>query len=146
MWAGAVDPDGINQELGPWVSMSMPKDFEPGMTIDDIELAVPIGRSWIRFAKVPVDYDDLCVVERGPGMRFLERSKLGSARQWEHEREVIATSAETCEITDRLAVELRAPLRVVGGARLAPRIMRRLFTHRHRRLAERWGGAGGPVG
>ena len=146
MWTGAVDPEGINQELGPWVSMSMPKDFQPGMTIDDIELAVPIGRSWIRFAKVPVDYDDLCVVERGPGMRFLERSKLGSARQWEHEREVIATSAATCEITDRLAIELRAPLRVVGGARLAPRIMRRLFTHRHRRLAERWGVAGGPVG
>lgn len=139
MWAGAVDPEGINFELGPWVSMSMPKSIAPGMTIEDIELAVPIGRSWIKFAKVPVDYDDLCLVERGPGMRFLERSKLGTARLWEHEREVIATSESTCEITDRVAIEVRSPLRMIGGVRLAPRIIRRLFTHRHRRLEERWG-------
>lgn len=119
--------------------MSMPSTIDPGMTIEDIELAVPVGRSWIKFARIPVDYDDLCLVERGPGLRFLERSKLATARVWEHEREVIATSAETCELTDRLAIELRAPLRVIGGARLAPRIIRRLFTHRHQRLAERWG-------
>jgi ligand-binding SRPBCC domain-containing protein len=142
VWAGAVDPDSINQELGPWVSMSMPKDIEPGMTIDDIDLAVPIGRSWIKFARIPMDYDDLCLVERGPGMRFLERSKLGSARVWEHEREVVATGAESCQITDRLAIELRSPIRMIGGARMAPRIIRALFTHRHKRLAERWGLAG----
>ncbi len=139
MWAGAVDPDGINQELGPWVSMSMPKAIEPGMTIDDIDLAVPIGRSWIKFARIPMDYDDLCLIERGPGMRFLERSKLGSARVWEHEREVVATGDESCEITDRLAIELRSPLRAIGGGRMAPRIIKALFTHRHKRLAERWG-------
>jgi ligand-binding SRPBCC domain-containing protein len=142
VWAGAVDPDGINQELGPWVSMSMPKDIEPGMTIDDIDLAVPIGRSWIKFARIPMDYDELCLVERGPGMRFLERSKLGSARVWEHEREVVATGADSCQITDRLAIELRSPIRMIGGARMAPRIIRALFTHRHKRLAERWGSAG----
>ena len=139
VWAGAVDPAGINQELGPWVSMSMPKDIEPGMTIDDVELAVPAGRSWIKFARIPVDYDDLCLVERGPGMRFLERSKLGSARLWEHEREVIATGADSCEISDRLGIELRSPLRALGGGRMAPQIIRALFTHRHKRLAERWG-------
>jgi len=120
----------------------MPKDIEPGMTIDDIELAVPIGRSWIKFARIPVDYDDLCLVERGPGMRFLERSKLASARVWEHEREVLPTGDATCEITDRLAIELRSPLRAVGGGRMAPRIIQRLFTHRHKRLAERWGTPG----
>lgn len=136
----------------------MPKSIEPGMTIDDIELAVPIGRSWIKLGipvrhrtatqqagavclgLVPVDYDDLCLVERGPGMRFLERSKLASARLWEHEREVIATGDATCEIRDRVAIDLRSPLRMIGGVRLAPRIIRRLFTHRHKRLEERWGG------
>jgi hypothetical protein len=139
--------------------MSMPKGIEPGMTIDDIELAVPVGRSWIKLgipmrrrtatqAKgvhslglIPVDYDDLCLVERGPGMRFLERSKLGTARLWQHEREVVATGEESCEVTDRLAIELRSPLRMIGGARMAPRIIRALFTHRHKRLAERWGAA-----
>ena len=139
VWAGAIDPDGINRELGPWVSMSMPREIGPGMTIDDVELAVPVGRSWIRFARIPVDYDDLCLVERGPGLRFLERSKLGSARKWEHEREVVPTGESTCEITDRVAIELRSPLRAIGGGRVAPRVMRALFTHRHRRLKERWG-------
>jgi ligand-binding SRPBCC domain-containing protein len=138
VWSGAVDPDGVNYELGPWVSMTMPKSIEPGMTIDDVELAVPLGRSWIRFGRVPVDYDDLCLVERGPGMRFLERSKLGSARLWQHERQVVPTGESSCELTDRVAIELRSPLRAIGGARLAPRIMRRLFEHRHRRLLERW--------
>ena len=119
----------------------MPKGIADGTSIDDVPLGETIGRSWIRLARLPVDYDDLRLVERGPGMRFLERSKLASARLWEHEREVTATSPETCEITDRVAIELRSPLRVMGGARLAPRIIRRLFEHRHRRLAERWGRA-----
>lgn len=118
----------------------MPKGIEPGMTIDDVPLGETIGRSWIRIARVlPMDYDDLCLVERGPGMRFLERSELGSASLWQHERQVVATGEASCEITDRLEIEVRAPLRAIGGARLAPRIIRALFTHRHKRLAERWG-------
>ena len=118
----------------------MPKDIEPGMTIDDIELAVPIGRSWIKFARIPVDYDDLCLVERGPGMRFLERSKLGErARRGSTSARFCPRATQTCEITDRLAIELRSPLRAIGGGRMAPRIIQRLFTHRHKRLAERWG-------
>jgi hypothetical protein len=40
---------------------------------------------------------------------------------------------------DRLELDLRAPLRVIGGSRIAGRIVRTLFTHRHRRLLERWG-------
>ncbi len=140
VWAGAVDPEGINFELGPWVSMTMPKGIEPGMTIDDAPIGEALGRSWIRvLGFLPVDFDDLCLVERGPGMRFLERSKLGSASFWQHEREVVTVDAASCEITDRLEIEVRAPLRVLGGERLAPRIVKALFTHRHKRLAERWG-------
>lgn len=139
VWELAVNLEGINHELGPWVSMSMPKGIGPGMTIDDAPLGEPLGRSWIKLAGVPVDYDDLCLVERGPGMRFLERSKLGSASFWQHEREVVSSGEATCEITDRLAIELRAPLRAIGGAGMAPRIVRALFRHRHKRLAERWG-------
>jgi len=141
VWAGAVEPDGINHELGPWVGMTMPKGIEPGMTISEAPLGKVLGRSWIRVAGIPVDYDDLCLVEKGPGMRFLERSKLGSASFWQHEREVVATGEASCEITDRLEIEVREPLRTIGGKRVAPRIVRALFTHRHKRLAERWGRA-----
>jgi hypothetical protein len=122
--------------------MTMPRSIEPGMTIAEAPLGEKLGRSWIRFAKVlPVDYDNLCLVERGPGLRFLERSQLGSARHWQHEREVLAVGPDSCEITDRLELELRAPLRAIGATRIAERIVRALFTHRHRRLAERWGAA-----
>jgi len=142
VWAGAVDPVGINFELGPWVSMTMPKAVDPGMSIEDVPLGKTLGRSWIRvLGFLPLDYDDLCLVERGPGMRFLEQSQLASASFWQHEREVVATGEGSCEITDRLEIEVRSPLRAVGGARLAPRIVRALFTHRHRRLGELWGRA-----
>ncbi len=140
VWSAALSEEGINFELGPWLRMTMPKAIEPGMTIDDAPLGEKLGRSWILLrGLVPVDYDDLCLVERGPGMRFLERSQLGSARRWQHEREVVAIGEGTCEISDRLELELRAPLRMLGATGLAERIVRSLFTHRHGRLLERWG-------
>ena len=55
-------------------------------------------------------------------MRFLERSQLGSARHWQHEREVLPLGAGACEISDRLEMELRAPLRAIGGTRIAARV------------------------
>jgi ligand-binding SRPBCC domain-containing protein len=140
VWAAALSEEGINYELGPWLRMTMPSSIEPGMTIDDAPIGEKLGRSWILLARfLPVDYDDLCLAERGPGMRFLERSRLGSARHWQHEREVVATGDGACAITDRLELELRAPLRAIGGTRIAERIVRLIFTHRHKRLRERWG-------
>ena len=142
VWEAALSPEGINHELGPWVRMTLPKGIEEGLTIDTAPLGEKLGRSWIFLAKViPVDYDDLALAERGPGMRFLERSQLGSARSWQHEREVVPIDESSCEITDRLAIELRGPLRAIGGRAMAGRIIRGLFTHRHKRLAERWGAA-----
>jgi hypothetical protein len=104
-------------------------------TIDDVPLGEPLGRSWILlFGLLPVDYDDLTLAERGPGLRFLERSALLSMRRWQHEREVKPTS-EGCEITDKLTFELRGPLAILpGSGRLAPAIVGWLFRHRHRRL------------
>lgn len=142
VWTAAISEEGINHELAPWLRMTMPKSID-GMTIEEAPINEKLGRSWILLARfLPVDYDDLRLAERGPGMRFLERSQLGSARHWQHEREVLATGEGTCEITDRLELELRAPLRAIGATRIAERIVRALFTHRHRRLAQRWGAPG----
>jgi ligand-binding SRPBCC domain-containing protein len=142
VWAAALSEEGINHELAPWLRMTMPKSIEPGMTIEDAPLGEKLGRSWILLGRfLPVDYDDLCLVERGPGMRFLERSQLGSARSWEHERAVVPAGSDACEITDRVEIELRAPLRALGGTRVAARVLRALFTHRHKRLTQRWGEA-----
>lgn len=140
VWDFAVSPDGINYELSPLVAMTMPEGIVVDMTIDDAPVGESLGRSWIKLAGIlPVDFDDLCLAERGPGLRFVERSRLGSASFWQHERQVLATADEECKITDRLEIEVRTPLRLVGGGQVAPLIVRALFTHRHNRLAARWG-------
>jgi hypothetical protein len=139
VWRRALTPEGINDELHPWLRMTMPRALR-GKTIDDVPLGEPLGRSWILlFGVLPVDYDDLSLAERGPGFRFLERSSLASMRGWQHERAVEAAGAG-CEITDRLTFELRRPLAAIPGSAAAARaIVAWLFRHRHRRLAAFFG-------
>jgi hypothetical protein len=133
-----VTPAGINDELRPLLRMTMPPSLH-GKTISEVPLGEPLGRSWILlFGLVPVDYDDLGLAERGPGFRFLERSKMLSMSSWEHER-TVAPAEPGCEVTDRLTFRLRGPLAAApGSARLARAIVARLFAHRHRRLAAYW--------
>jgi hypothetical protein len=120
----------------------MPRSLR-GKTIEQVPLGEPLGRSWILlFGLLPVDCDDLGLAERGPGFRFLERSAMLSMSAWEHER-TVTPAPNGCQITDRLAFQLRRPLAMVpGSARLAGAIVARLFTHRHRRLARYWAAAG----
>jgi hypothetical protein len=141
VWRRAVSPEGINHELGPWLRMRMPAALE-GRSIEDLPLGEPLGRSWILlFGVIPVDYDDLLLAERGPGLRFLERSQLLSMARWQHEREVRSVG-EGCEVTDRLTFELR-PLSAAmpGSQRLARAMIAWIFRHRHRRMAA-WFGPG----
>jgi hypothetical protein len=135
MWARATSPAGINDELRPILRMTMPAALR-GKTIDDVEVGVPLGRSWILlFGLIPVDYDDLFLAELGPGHRFLERSSMLSMRVWQHERSVEPVNTGSCRVTDRLSFELRRPMAwIPGSARLARSIVAALFRHRHRRL------------
>jgi hypothetical protein len=136
VWARAVSEEGINHELAPILRMTMPSGLR-GKTIDDVEVGVPLGRSWILLAGVlPVEYDDLRLVELEPGRRFLERSSMFSLRTWQHERIIEPLDAGSCRVTDRLGFELRRPLAwIPGSARLVGAIVGALFRHRHRRLA-----------
>jgi ligand-binding SRPBCC domain-containing protein len=136
VWERAISEEGINHELQPILRMTMPAGLR-GKTIDDVEVGVPLGRSWILlFGVIPVDYDDLQLAELGPGHRFLERSSMLSMRVWQHERSVEPADAGSCRVTDRLSFELRRPLSwIPGSARLARAIVAALFRHRHRRLA-----------
>jgi ligand-binding SRPBCC domain-containing protein len=140
VWRRAVTPEGINHELAPWLQMTMPAALR-GRTIDDLPLGRRLGRSWLLlFGLIPVDYDDLALAERGPGMRFLERSKMLSMSAWQHEREVVPDGSG-CMVVDRLTFELRRPLsRVPGSSRLARATVAWLFRHRHRRLRTWFGG------
>ncbi|HEX2128274.1 MAG TPA: hypothetical protein VHF58_03550 [Solirubrobacterales bacterium] len=136
VWARAVSEDGINHELSPLLRMTMPRGLR-GKTIDDVQVGVPLGRSWILLARVlPVDYDDLQLAELEPGRRFLERSRTATFDPWQHERLVEPVDDRSCRVTDRLGFELKAWIRWVPGSdRIATAIVRSLFRHRHRRLA-----------
>jgi hypothetical protein len=144
VWARAVTEPGINDELRPLLRMTFPRELR-GMTIDEVDVGVPLGRSWILLGGiVPVDYDDLLLAELEPGRRFLERSRTLSFAVWQHERTVEPDGDHACRVTDRLGFELRPALaRTPGSARLAGTVVAALFRHRHRRLA-RHHSAGAP--
>jgi len=129
VWVGAIDPDGINYELGPLMRMTVPRGAED-FGLDDPEPG-HIGRSWLLlFGFLPFDYDDITVVRVEPGRAFLERSTMLSQRLWEHERTLVPLGVGRCRVTDRVAWEPRPPL---PGAWLRP-LIRFVFHHRHKRL------------
>ncbi len=136
VWARVTSVEGVNHELGPWLRMTVPRGAR-GLRLDDVPLGRAAGRSWILLGGViPFDYDDLTLVERGPGMRFLERSPMGSMRLWEHERTVTPREGGQCEVRDRLTFAPRVP----GAGGLARRLVDRIFAHRHSRLASWFAG------
>ncbi|MGH2992882.1 MAG: hypothetical protein ACRDL1_05030 [Solirubrobacterales bacterium] len=141
VWRRVVTPEGINDELRPWMRMTIPRRLR-GKTIDDVQPGELLGRSWLLlFGVLPFDYDDLGLAELGPGFRFLERSTMLSMRRWEHERTVVPAGDGACQVSDRIAFELRRPLALVPGTeRLARSLLTRMFAHRHRRLARYFGG------
>jgi hypothetical protein len=117
--------------------MTMPAAVR-GKTIDDVEVGASLGRSWILLGGlVPVDFDDLRLVELEPGRRFLERSRTLSFSVWQHERVVEPLGEGRCRLTDRLGFELRPALAwMPGAAGLARAIVAAIFRHRHRRLTD----------
>ena len=113
VWARVTSVEGVQHELRPWLRMTVPRAAK-GISLEDVELNRPIGRSWVlALGVIPFDYDDVTLVERGPGMRFLERSPMGSMRLWQHERLVEPQGEERCTIT---AWHERIILGTFGGA------------------------------
>lgn len=110
VWQRVVTPEGINDELRPWMTMSVPRGAK-GMTVDTVPIGAPIGRAWLRlFGVLPFDYDRLSIAELEPGRRFREDST----------------------VRDRITFQTRAGLRF--AAPLIAAGLRALFGHRHRRL------------
>jgi len=142
VWERAVTLAGVNDEFAPLLRMTTPRGFADA-TLADAEPGAPIGRSWLLLGGlVPIDWDDLCLVEIEPPRRFLERSSMASMTSWQHERTVEPAATGTRTLTDALRFELRRPLRWIPGAdRLATAIVAAVFGHRHRRLARAHGAA-----
>lgn len=130
VWASVVTPAGIDDELRPWLSMTMPPAYRDA-TIETVPTGVWLGRASIRlFGLIPVEYDDLRLLERQAPEYFHEHSRMRLASVWEHRRELRALSREVTQVTDRITVIPRVP---VPGFMLRG-VVTALFAHRHRRL------------
>jgi ligand-binding SRPBCC domain-containing protein len=135
VWAWIATAEGVNDELRPWMRMTVPGGGD--IDLDSIEVGKPIGRSWVLFlGLIPIDYDEINVVEVNQGRGFVERSRMLSQRAWEHVR-TIEPAANGSVITDAIAWEPRLPL----PARALRPMFGAIFRHRHRRLRRRFGGS-----
>lgn len=130
VWARISTAEGIDDELRPWLTMSIPRRPRAlGITADLV--GRPLGRAWLRLGGVlPVEYDDLFLVEVDAPRRFHERSSTALARLWEHRRDLEAEGRGHTRLTDTLVLEPRWPL----PRPLLRRVIDALFAHRHRRL------------
>lgn len=142
VWERATALGGVNEELRPWLRMRAPARLR-GARISDLEPGVPAGRFWLLLGGIlPVDYDDLMLVEIEEPRRFLERSRMLSMEMWQHER-LVEPAGAGCTVTDRLTFRLRPALALLPGSKaLARALVGALFRHRHRRLAAVHGAVG----
>jgi ligand-binding SRPBCC domain-containing protein len=132
VWARVVTPEGINDEVRPWITMSMPRGAK-SLTVDNVPVGTPIGRRWLRlFGIMPFDYDRLTIAELVPGHSFDEHSTMMSMSRWRHERSVIPEGDAKAVVRDRITFQLRVLLRPLTPIVAAG--LRALFEHRHRRL------------
>jgi hypothetical protein len=133
VWKHATGVPGVNYELGPLMRMTVPPSLAD-TTLDEVPLGQRAARSWVLlFGVIPVDYDDLTIAERGPGLRFLEQSKMLTQSSWSHER-IVEPTPDGSRITDRLRWQGRGPFGAMY--RVAIPI---IFRHRHRRLRKLFG-------
>jgi ligand-binding SRPBCC domain-containing protein len=136
VWERVTTPVGINDEMRPWLQMTVPAGIE-GLDPEGIVLGERIGRSWILlFGLLPFDYDDLTLVRLEPGRGFLERSAMLSQRLWEHERTLAPDDGGGCRIADRVRWQPRLGL----PARPLRPVIAWFFRHRHAQLRRHFGG------
>lgn len=141
VWARVITLEGINHELRPWLTMSMPRDART-LTVQTMPVGVPVGRCWMRlFGVLPFDFDRLCIEKLYDGEGFDEESTMLSMRRWRHERRLTPLDQTKTVVRDHLTFDLRAPLRPATPAVAAG--IRALFAHRQRRLQEFFAGLTG---
>jgi ligand-binding SRPBCC domain-containing protein len=135
VWRHAITATGINHELMPLARMTFPAAVA-ALTPETVRLGERVCRSWVLlFGIVPVDYDDVTLIELEPGRRFLERSPMLSQRFWEHERTLMESGGGT-----RICDRVRFIPRLGPIAPLYARIFRAAFALRHRNLRKIFGG------
>ncbi len=137
VWRSVSTMKGVNFELHPYVHMTSPPENQslphapiPGRVV---------FKSWfLMFGLIPFDRHSLALELVDEGHRFVESSSSWLQRRWQHERTLVDVPPANCSVIDRLVIEPR-----IGPAKpLVVVIVRKLFKHRHRRLAKRFGTTG----
>lgn len=139
VWARVCTFEGVNDEFGGLLRMTAPRRVrEAGLGA--VQVGERVCRSWLLLLGViPIDYDDITLVELDPPRGFLERSSMLSNRVWEHRRTLEPAPGGGTTITDTIRYEPRLP---IPHALLRP-VYATVFGLRHRRLRRRFGGSAG---
>jgi ligand-binding SRPBCC domain-containing protein len=141
VWSHASSFPKLNREFAPLLRMSYPPD-RARITPENFPPGRVAFRSWmLLFGLLPVEYDDLAIVELEPGRYFSEASRMLSVREWRHRREVTPEGAG-CVIRDEIAFAPR--WRPLGPLQL--RLFRLTFQLRHRALRRLFRGQPAGVG
>ncbi|WP_078278393.1 hypothetical protein [Mycobacteroides franklinii] len=148
VWERVTSQEGINDEMGPYMKMTMPKQFR-GKSIADVTPGTRIGKSFLLlFGVLPFGFDDITVARVEPGRMFREESLMTGMRVWVHHRTLEPLASETGEktrVTDEVTLAPQAPMGLIPGwGRLLSKILAAFFTHRHRRLSRTLSAAGVP--
>ena len=71
VWARVVTPEGINDELRPWITMSMPRGAE-SLTVDNVPIGAPDRARLAATVRRPCRSITtvLCIAELEPGRGF----------------------------------------------------------------------------
>src|SRR5262245_17438070 len=95
VWAHASTFAGVNRELWPLLRMTFPPALAR-LTPEQFPVGRTAFRSWLLlFGLVPVDFDDIQLVELEPGQGFSEVSRMLSMREWRHRR-TVTPAGEGC--------------------------------------------------
>ena len=136
VWRRISTMAGVNAELGPLFRMTYPASID-ALRPQDVVPGARLFRSWVLlFGVLPVDSDDLTLLDVRPGLGFQESSPMLSQRRWDHQR-TLEDAPGGCRVTDRIAFEPR----VAWLAPLYRVILPAMFRHRHRRLRAAFGDA-----
>lgn len=145
VWQRVTTQEGINDEMGPYLKMTMPREFR-GKSIADVSAGTRIGKSFLLLLGViPFGFDDITIARIDPGRMFREESVMTGMRVWVHHRTLEPVDDVTTMVTDEITLAPQAPFGLIPGwGALLSRILSAFFTHRHRRLRRSLANAGAP--
>ncbi len=141
VWDSVSTFQGVNFELEPFLYMTCP---DPNTRLGPQHVTTaPLFRSWLLlFGFIPIEYDLIRLESLEEGAGFQERSSMALMSLWSHRRQLREDLSDPSitQITDTLIFSPRLPL--IGY--LLRYVVRFLFLHRHRRLADRFGPGAAP--